>query len=344
MNDESKVAEVLANQISLLPAGEPEDPMTFVIEVQQFLVNWRSAYPDNSLLDQPAYSCFIGCQRVGSFVLGFQDFKKCSQFRDDTPQDLLGKIYLSSFPLNAVFSKEASFSSFGDCENAVLEIADDGTSVVVFNAAANKIFWATKVDGGFEWKQAFLTPKKSSGLNSGNFDDELNHFHYEYTSTPQGLVKPWLNAGKLIPKPDLEGEIRDYLYVHLRGLAHHQFAVLRELYGAAGRTDLLVIFNEEKLPSCYVELKVLIKYRMVNGSPVSVSENESTTWGKKGIAQAFNYRRSNRGVGFAYACCFDCRKDDNEIQELVDFAKEKDVNYRRYFIHSSADGLHSSVM
>jgi hypothetical protein len=75
-----------------------------------------------------------------------------------------------------------------------------------------------------------------------------------------------------------------------------------------------------------------------------VSEKVNIRWGSMGIGQAFSYKRLNRTIGVAYACCFDARAKDSELQELVDLATRLDVQYRRYFLYTSAEELHKALI
>ena len=121
-------------------------------------------------------------------------------------------------------------------------------------------------------------------------------------------------------------------------------AVLREFHNSAGRTDLLIWFqNENKI--FYLELKILRGWQKSGGNRIQVKADQHITWGKEGIAQAYSYRRLQpHQPGAGYACCFDARDDNKELPELVEFAKEKDVQYKRYFMFTSAKDLRTTLM
>jgi hypothetical protein len=221
-----------------------------------------------------------------------------------------------------------------DCHTAIADLQVAGQPFVIFNAAARRISW--RLNDQDDLHQAVLRPEPLPKLTSAQLDDTLEDFHWEYTGSPQGLSKPWRNAKNFLTKERLEEEIRDDLYIYFRYLMQEQFAVQREFYGSAGRTDLFIYFHAEK-EGVYIELKVLRAWIESGGSRTRVPEKDIIDHGKDGIAQAFNYKRSFRNAGIAYACCFDAREKDSEIAALASFASEKDVRYKRYFMYNSAE-------
>jgi hypothetical protein len=337
---EGKTDQFLTRELPHLPPSSAGAPFNFVNEVLEFLCRWCSTYPGTIQLGAPAYCCFIGVERVASEVPLDPAFLECPLFREDTPQDLLDQVYISAFPLSRVFARKARFQKNHDCVALIGELGMQARPIVIFNAANRSVLWRIEGD---EFHQTTLALSQAPKLLSKDFDRTLKDFHIEYTATPQGLTKPWLSVRQLLTKHELEEEIRDDLYIYLRFKMQDQFAVLREFYASTGRTDLLVCFHEEK-QTLYVELKVLRSFQKSGANRTAVSETEILDWGKKGIAQAYSYRLASQGVGVSYACCFDARGKDEEIQALVDFAKQMNVQYRRFFIHTSAESLHRSFM
>lgn len=336
----NKTERILSRDLSRLPPAAAGDPFNFINAVLDFLTRWCSTYNLPVQLADEAYCCFVGFERVSEAVSKAGAFVLCPFFREDTPQDLLGKVYFASDTCSAVYGREVPMKNLGHCDAQLkkLEVAD--RPVVIFNAADRKVLW--RVDPTAEMRQVVLQPQPAPRITSAEFDQTLTDFHKEYTETPQGLTKPWQSAPKLLTKADLEEEIRDDLFVYLRFMMQEQFGVFRESFGAAGRADLLVYFHAER-EVFYVELKVLRGYTKRRNSRARVSNARIIAWGRAGIAQAFNYKQSNRRVGTAYACCFDAREGNNEIQELNDFAVELNVEYRRFFMYSSAALLHDTV-
>jgi hypothetical protein len=336
----SKTEDILNRELPRLAPGGAGDPFNFVNNVMEFLIRWSSTYKVPTELSADAYCCFVGFDRVNDAVEGRESFKLRPFFREDTPQDLLGHIYFASFTCSSVFCCDCTLKNFSECEALINKLGVRDQPVILFNAAERKIIW--RMDAKAEARQAVLRQEPTPKLKSEDFDQALLNFHYEYTATPQGYTKPWENASKLLTKPGLEAEIRDDLFLCLRFLIQEQVAVIREFFGSAGRTDLLVVFRAENVVF-YVELKVLRGFVKSGKSRKSVAPKETIKWGKKGIAQAFNYKRTNSNVGTAYACCFDARSKNQEIAELDAFAKETNVEYKRYFMFSSAEDFHASV-
>ncbi len=340
MSDDRK-EQLFFEELRILPPSHAGDPFNFVNEVLIFLQRWCNGYNYAPDLNKPAYCCFIGFERVVTVAAEMPDVIECKYFKEDTPQDLLGRTYISSLPLNRVFARPEKLQSLADCRKTIESLGACSQPYVIFNATDRRVLWQSVKSN--ELRHGVLRKCEPSKLSSKDFDQTLQDFHFEYTATPQGLSKPWLSAPKLLTKQDLEEEIRDDLFVFLRFLIGDQFAVIREFHGSAGRTDLLVNFHSEGV-ILYIELKVLRSFTKSGSDRKKVKDDEVVEWGKKGIAQAHFYRLSNRRVGVSYACCFDGREKDVEINELVDFANTHQVRYRRYFMHSSAPSLHASIM
>lgn len=337
----ARTEQVLIEDLSRLPPARAGDPFNFINSVLDFLTRWCSTYSVSISLADEAYCCFVGFERVTAAVHAAGSFEECPFFRDDTPQDLLGKIYFCSSTCTAVFSRKGTFKNLGQCHAVIDELRAVDRPMVIFNAAERTVLW--RVAKKAEIHQAVLRPQPVPKLTSEDFDKALEDFHYEYTATPQGLTKPWENAGKLLTKLDLEQEIRDDLFVYLRFLMQEPFAVQREFFGAAGRSDLFVYFYLEKR-AIYVELKVLRAFVKKGKYRVAVPAQEAAERGSEGIAQASDYKKSNRDVGVAYACCFDARSENLEIEELVHIASQLNVEYRRFFMYQSAALLHEATM
>jgi hypothetical protein len=165
-------------------------------------------------LADEAYCCFVGFERVTEAVSTAGDFLLCPFFREDTPQDLLGKVYFASDTCSAVYAREVPMKNLGHCDAFLKELEVTERPIVIFNGADRKVLW--RVDPNAEMRQVILRPQPVPKMTSAEFDQTLVDFHKEYTETPQGLTKPWLSAPKLLTKADLEEEIRDDLFVYLR--------------------------------------------------------------------------------------------------------------------------------
>ena len=203
MNDE-RAEQVLLKELPLLPPGAAGDPFNFVNEVLHFLTRWCTAYASSIPLGQPAYCCFIGSERVASEAQSHSDLEQRPLFREDTPQNLLGHIFLCSFPFNNVFGRSANFANFADCEKAILALGGTEHPTIVFNAADRRVLW--RVPGSSSLHQVIIRTTPAPLLLSAEFDKALDDFHYEYTVTPDGLSASWDNATDLLTKPQLERE------------------------------------------------------------------------------------------------------------------------------------------
>jgi len=336
-----KVQTLVTHEVFQLPPAAAGEPFNFINEALHFLARWCAAYPGPLAHGAPSYVCLIGCERINDVVAGRANCTECKLFRDDTPADLLGRLYFCSYPFTRVFAQTTTLSSLNDCEAAVAAAGLTDCPVIFYNAAEHRILW--RLNSGSELRQLILRAPSDSKLTSAKFDELLVEFHRNYTESPQGYTKPWYSAAKYLTKHELEEEIRDDLYLFLQHLSPEPMAVLREFYNPAGRTDLLVCFRDEKL-IYYVELKVLRAWTK-NGSARSQEKPEDIlNWGKKGVVQVVTYRRQKNYPGAGYACCFDARERDEELPELVAFAKEQGVEYRRYFMFNSSEALQASLM
>jgi hypothetical protein len=340
-DDDDDLRSFLDSELADLPVGSAEDPVNFVEEVVGWLTRWATTYDVEIGLEKPAYCCFVKCDRVREVAETQGGFSLRKYFRDDTPQNLLGQIYLCSPTLQSVFSKDVVVTSIDDLEKEVTRLGLTEHAIVVFNAASKQAFW--RYESTAELVPIKLDADATDQLNSEDFDEELTRFHVECTATPQGYVRPWKSAKKLLTKDDLELEIRDHLCLFLK-LKHKKWLlVTRESFEPTGRADLKVYFIAERV-SFFLELKVFRAFERSGTTVKSVSQNETIDWGKMGVAQAHSYRIANDPTGAAYACCYDARGTDSEIDEVKDYAESMSVRYRRYFIYQSAEAFQRSFI
>jgi hypothetical protein len=336
----STQAFVAGNLPSMSP-GTAEDPLNFVDLVVKRLHHWAAAYPGAAHLDTPAYCCFVLCDRVAKIADALPEFKARPYFRDDTPQDMLGHIYLCSFTLQTVFSREFSGSNIDDLIREVGGLGLATRPLVIYNSANKRALWRVSNETDFTAVEVGGNLKRQ--LRSRDFDKELQRFHLKYTSTPQGWAMPWKDPKKLQTKDNLEVEIRNWLCVALRLTYEDSLSVSIEHQEPTGRADLKVLFIAERVPY-FLELKVFRKVRPVKGKLTSVSNAATIKWGKEGVTQAHLYLQANDDFGVAYACCYDARGKDEEVEEVKEYAESKKVRYRRYFMFPSAPALHKAVM
>lgn len=325
---DSKTLSFLNNELAKLPPSDAENPFNFIASSLKYLNKWCDANPTYVNSDTGAYCCLVGQERVSSNVRsGFVDR---STFCHDTPQDLLGHVYCCSFALNKVYSAEMVFKNCDECVRWLKREGFVKCPVIIFNAAAREVLWCTSLDVDFQKSELIKNPGK---LKSSDFDKALDNFYIKHLATPQGFTKPWLSATKRKTKQDLEETIRDNLYIFLENLMQEKWAVFREVHGTIGRVDLLVLFREEK-QSFYLELKVFRQQK---------TALEIETWGCDGIKQARSYKDSYLENGEAYACCYDGRKDNIEVESLVTLAKRLGIRYRRFFMHDSASSYRAAI-
>lgn len=327
---DNELQEFVEDELPNVAIGDVNDPLNFVTDLVSFLQGWMTAYGASLTVDQPAYCCFVQCDRVTQVADSNGGFSLQRYFRDDTPQNLLGRIYLSSATLQMVYSKCISVASLEEVQREIEILTVSPQVVVIFNAASKRAFWRTGTDTNLS---TITIPGESpEKLHPEDFDTELDQFHLECTATPSGLAQPWKNASKFIPRERLENGIRDSLCLFLRPRNKKSLLVIRESFEPTGRADLKVFFIAEKV-IYFLELKVL---RIKESSGVAVKKSKMVEWAKEGIVQAHTYREANDPSGVAYACCYDARGTDEEIVELVEFASAHNVIYRRYFMYPSA--------
>lgn len=339
--DDTDIRSFLESELAELPLGSAEDPVNFVEEVVGFLNRWATAYQVETSLEKPAYCCFVKCDRLRQTAESLEGFSLRQYFRDDTPQDLLGQLYLCSPTLQGVFSRNLVAASLDDLEKEIVRLGLSAHAIVVFNAASKQALW--RYGQGAELVPIQLGESATDQISSAEFDEELIRFHVECTATPQGYCRPWKSAKKLLTKDDLELEIRDHLCLFLKLKHKRWLMVTRESFEPTGRADLKVYFIAERV-SFFLELKVFRAFERSGTNVKSVSENETIDWGKMGVAQAHSYRLANDASGVAYACCYDARGTDAEIQEIRDYAEAMNVRYRRYFIYQSAEAFQRSFI
>jgi hypothetical protein len=339
--NEADTSALVFHEVFRLPPSNAGDSFNFINESLLFLSRWCATYCDTIPHGVPAYTCLVGCERVFTDSTAQQGCQERLHFRDDTPADLLGRIYLCSYTFEKVFAQSVPCASLHDCESMLIKAGLNENPVVFFNAAERRVLW--RLTSSDELHQAILRAPSCSELTCINFDNILVDFHHDYTETPQGYSRPWINASLRITKERLEDDIRDDLFLFLRHSATEPMSVLREYYNPDGRTDLLIYFRDEQ-QIYYVELKVLREWVKSGKGRKHIPVDDQISWGKKGIIQAYLYRRSSKDQGKGYTCCFDAREINQELPELISFAQEKEVNYRRYYMHSSTESLHASLI
>lgn len=333
--------EFVASSLPSMPPSDAEDPLNFVDLVVKWLHQWVIAYPGAVPHDTPAYCCFVLCDRVVKVADALSGFKARPYFRDDTPQDTMGHIYLCSFTLQTVFAKACNVSNIDDLITELDKLGLGKLPLVVHNGASKRALW--RVSNDLDFTAVEVGAKARRPLRSRDFDKELQRFHLKYTSTPLGWAMPWKDPKKLQTKDNLEVEIRNWLCVSLRLTYEDSLAVSIEHQEPTGRADLKILFITEGLPY-FLELKVFRKVRPVNEKLISVSKAATIRTGKEGITQAQVYLQANDDFGVAYACCYDARGNDEELEEVKQFAKSMNVRYRRYYMFPSAPALHKARM
>ena len=332
----------LEKELGRVPSAPANDPINFIVEVIEFLQRWVSAHPGPITEGQSAYCIFVGYERVLAKVATDASYTRHMHFRGDTPQDLLGNVYLVSYPLAAVYGKSVGLANLTDCDGQYRAHADAQQPYVFFNAAAGSATWCT----GAENEICTVPIRNITGLclKPENLEETLEGFHKECTRTPQALALPWRSGEKLIPKRDLEQEIRNWLFVYLRNFVSGEHSVYREVYNSVGRADLLIWFPIQQI-KCYLELKVLRKFYPSNNAAGFTKEPKSKMleWGEAGIRQAYSYKDSEKINGDTYACCFDARGENTKIPQFEALAKSLGVRYLQFIMYPSAAALYASI-
>jgi hypothetical protein len=321
--------------------GSAEDPLNFVDLVVKWLHRWASTFGAATDLQSPAYCCFILCDRVLSIAEALSEFQARPLFRDDTPPDALGRLYLCSGTLQTVFAKAFIGANMDDVVREVEDLSLGGSTIVIFNSATKRALWRDQNQNDFTAIE--VGGKFNKRLRPKDFDKELDRFHLKYTSNPQGWALPWKDGKSLQTKDNLEVEIRNWLCVVLRLQYEGSLSVSMEHQEPTGRADLKVFFIAERIPY-FLELKVFRKVRPVKGRLVSVSKNDTIKWGKDGVAQAYSYLLANDEIGVAYVCCYDARGKDEEVLEVKAYAQKMKIQYRRFYMFPSANALHKALI
>ncbi len=167
--------------------------------------------------------------------------------------------------------------------------------------------------------------------------------------TPEQQTKPgklWHNQGKWWPKRDAEDLIQMYLKIGLNR-AFRTCDVRHEKVIAEGRLDLII---EERHPidreivtnHAVLELKVLRSY---GEGGANYTEEYNLDWIKKGVKQAFSYRKG-KGAKWSALCCFDMRKSDTGeacFEHVRDMAKGLKVHLKRWFLYAKSEYLRDAL-
>lgn len=174
-------------------------------------------------------------------------------------------------------------------------------------------------------------------LSAARIEADIEEFHKESLLYAKNPIAQRVWVGKKHPyklQPDPEQRIQSYLHLYLHASYKHLAGIVdEESRGKGGRCDIKVTWPSQigspfqPYTTTMLELKVLIE-----GDGPAYHRK----WASSGIKQAHDYRRSDSEA--VYACVFDARKDQaDQMLDLDEVAKEKDVRLRRYLMEAPID-------
>ncbi|WP_407352156.1 hypothetical protein [Luteimonas sp. R10] len=174
-------------------------------------------------------------------------------------------------------------------------------------------------------------------LSADRIEADVEQFHKDSLLHAKNPIAKMVWMGKKHPYklyPDPERRIQSYLHLYL----HASYKLLagivdEESVGKGGRCDIRVMWRSlpgapfQPHTTTMLELKVLIE---------GDGPTHHRKWALSGITQAHDYRRSDSEA--VYACVFDARKNQaDQMLDLDEVAKEKDVRLRRYLMEAPID-------
>lgn len=189
---------------------------------------------------------------------------------------------------------------------------------------------------------AHILSLSTQPLSADQIEADVQQFHQDnllYATNPIAQMV-WMGKKhpyKLHPAP--EQRIQSYLHLYLHASYKHLLGIVdEEARGKGGRCDIKVTWPSQAgspfqpYTTTMLELKVLVE-----GSGPSYHRD----WTLSGITQAHKYRRSDSEA--VYACVFDARKDQtDQMLDLDQVAKDKDVRLRRYLMEAPIDSKASA--
>ena len=326
----SKVQEVLREE-RFGNEQANSDEQRFVDSVAQWLQVWLDTAGKGRTKMQPCVFVFAGDHGTDEII---HDVELAPSFRHTHDQSVTGQVHVCSLELKQVRRRHVGFV---DAPAALSWITGSPAAECVVIVFIPKLCAALVRRSGVSFDDCERL--EFGGRSDGPFDfsqvdDLLNQFHAKWTRPHQGYCRVWARAAARTLKPQPESQIQGSLKAFFDYTVRPRGVLVdEEFFTRLGRGDVrLVRWRKGKgknlggtIESCIMELKVLDRKRGPKGN---------REWALKGIQQVLDYRHTEDEPGPSYLCCFDGRKTDADIPEVVAEAARTGVASRRYFMET----------
>ena len=307
--------------------AEPQSPE------QQFLENlgrWLGRWLDHADEQEckkmrPALFVFAGDTSPESLDTALEE---AHSFRNLFDQALGGYVHVCSLEMKKVWRRKVGFTDGASTLTWLSKSpASDCVAIVFVPKQRMALIRRAGMDLN-ECERIEFGKVPAKAFDFSQVDALLDRFHKDWTKTKDGNCRIWQHAGnrKLNQHPEqqIQGCLKGYFELTVRPLGAY---VQEEFKTRMGRGDVqLVRFRAGQPPeTCVMELKVLFPDK---------TQIWNRNWALSGIKQVLDYRESEGEPGPSYLCCFDARKQDADIPEVVAAAGKAAVTHKRYFMQT----------
>lgn len=330
--ESSKVQEVL--RAERFGNEEPESrEQHFIDAVARWLQAWVDSADDEACRrTQPCAFVFAADLPTDELL---DDVEPALSFRQTHDQDISGQVYVCSLELKQVCRRHVGFTEASAALSWLSTSAAAACVAIVF-VAKTRVALVRRGRVSFDdcERLPFGTPSNGP-FDFTQVDGLLKQFHEKWTQTHQGYCRIWAKPKdrklKPLPESQIQGSLKAFFdfTVRPRGVL-----VEEEFFTYLGRGDVRLVRwpragrannTGDAIESCVMELKVL-------DAKKSASANRK--WALQGIEQVLDYRRTEGVQGPSYLCCFDGRRTDTDIPEVLAEAAKTGVASRRYFMET----------
>ncbi|MDR6841552.1 hypothetical protein [Pseudoxanthomonas sacheonensis] len=322
------------------PSGEP--PLRFVQQCQDWFKAWLVAnkYPlDNGqvLSDQVLMFIFAEAPDIERPKFSAIETQWTRFFQGAHDQKAQGVI-LSNENFRTIHSICPTLSSLGDAFKLVVDHLTATDTFAIAQLSQRRLLFHLPGGNLEDWcsnPTVSMMQLSTQPLSADRIEADIEQFHKDSLLYATNPISQMVWRGKQHPyklNPIPEQRIQSYLHLFLNASYKHLAGIVdEESRGKGGRCDIKVTWPKLGSPNEYtttmLELKVLIE-----GKGSTYHRN----WALSGITQAHRYRRADSEAVFA--CVFDARNDQaDQMLDLNDVAKEKDVRLRRYLMEAPID-------
>jgi hypothetical protein len=314
------------------PGGEePENPQeAFFSACRSFLRSWQLTHPESARHKQSPVLFLFSENQPAPAVLPEAIGKP--SFRNLRPPAIGGNVYVCNGNLREMLQFAAGFSD----ETAPLQFLADRNlehcSAIVFLPAQDAVLLHESNADLNDAVRYELGAVSKHPFQFSHLDSHLTNFYRRFVESHHGACDIWAVAGDRKLKPRPEQQIQRNLVVFLEFIVGTQGAkVDQEILTTWGRSDVRVLAysSPTEFKEAIMELKVL-----------GVGSQDPKAWALSGVQQLVDYRQGKEAqTADCYLCCYDARKEDKDIPEVVATAIKESVIHRRYFMKTPGYGM-----